>query len=551
MNQRIMILGLDSATFDVIDELMEAGRLSNFARICRGGLRAEMISTYPPRTAPSWVSLMTGQNPGKHGIFDFWERRFNGYDVIRTDLVSSAKYAGHTIFDIFGKTGKRVAALFVPMTFPTWPISGEMIAGPPITPDTDRGLGFPAGIHKKLGVVHDRHLHPHSRKQGIANRQTIKDLLDMEDARTEAALQLWDNEHYDCLMFVLEAIDIVQHRLWRYFKSEEPNEFKEVIPAFYEKADEIIGRVLNRLRDSDVLFIVSDHGMTAHPKVCFNTNAWLNQEGWLAHSKRKARKVSIMRMGRNLLYRLLPLYLYQQAKQRVRVAENVVAKAIRMGDSGDAAIDWSQTAAYRIQMADPPVEGVMLNIIGRQPEGIVPSSEVNETVSRIKEALLTLRDSSNGRQIVKAVHRKRELYWGPHARDMPDLIIEFHEGYKADGGSFTKLFSSTPAKKVKNMSGTHSTRGIFLAYGKPFVTGQTLDSINIVDFAPMLLHTMKLAVPSTMDGKVSLEAFTPQFSREHQLKIEDVQMSKLETEVGFTEEEVSQIEEKLRNLGYL
>lgn len=551
MKSRVLIIGLDSATFDVIDELMESSELPNFSKICHGGVRAEMISTYPPRTAPGWVTLMTGQNPGRHGIFDFWFRKVNGYDTVLDRLVTSANYAGNTFFDILSKSNKHVGSLFVPMTFPTWEINGEMVVGPPLAPDTDAALSYPPGFHKELGIEQNIHLFPPSIEKGVARDETINDLLRMEEARADVALKLWKSGDYDCLMFVLESIDIVQHNIWRFFEDEAQNEFKETIPAFYRKADSIIGEILNILEEDDILFVVSDHGMTSHPKICFNTNAWLANNGWLSVSKNRASMTRLVRNGRDILHTMLPERFYIWLKEKIKSNESSITKGVRMGDQGTLAIEWVKTSAYRVPMQDPPLEGIMLNIVGRQPEGFVSDDSAEKICLQIKEELLNLKDPSNGISIVKAVHKRDELYQGPMANEMPDLIIEFVDGYKADSGLLTDYFTPTSRIDILRLSGTHALNGIFMAFGKPFANGKSIKPISIQDFAPTLLFSMNQPIPSFMDGKIQTELFHQKFLECNKVNIQDMNLDKRQDGFNYTPDDVASIEKKLKGLGYL
>ena len=77
---RLLVLGLDGATFDVIRPLMEQGRLPNFAEMMRDGCWATLRSTVPPESAVAWPSFMTGVNPGKHGVYYFTARKKNSYE---------------------------------------------------------------------------------------------------------------------------------------------------------------------------------------------------------------------------------------------------------------------------------------------------------------------------------------------------------------------------------------------------------------------------------------------------------------------------------------
>ena len=68
---RTLLIGLDGATFSILDPLMDSGGMPNLKRLVESGVRAELNSVIPALTPPAWTSLMTGRSPGNHGIFDF------------------------------------------------------------------------------------------------------------------------------------------------------------------------------------------------------------------------------------------------------------------------------------------------------------------------------------------------------------------------------------------------------------------------------------------------------------------------------------------------
>jgi len=74
MMTRVLVIGLDGATFEVIDPLIREGKLPTLGRLLREGTRAVLESTAFPHSAPAWTSCMTGVNPGKHGVFGFGVR---------------------------------------------------------------------------------------------------------------------------------------------------------------------------------------------------------------------------------------------------------------------------------------------------------------------------------------------------------------------------------------------------------------------------------------------------------------------------------------------
>ena len=70
---RLLIIGIDGGDWDLLDAFIEKGRMPNLAALVRRGARADLTSCFPPVTAPAWTSMVTGVNPGRHGIVDFMD----------------------------------------------------------------------------------------------------------------------------------------------------------------------------------------------------------------------------------------------------------------------------------------------------------------------------------------------------------------------------------------------------------------------------------------------------------------------------------------------
>src|SRR5688500_9420879 len=124
MAPRLVILGWDSATFDVADPLIAQGRLPVLSGLMQRGFRSPLRSTWPPMTDCAWTSAFTGLNPDAHGFFGSWYRAAGAY---------ACRY--------FSSRDRRVPALWelaedvrflvwnVPMTFPPNSVNGAMVAG--------------------------------------------------------------------------------------------------------------------------------------------------------------------------------------------------------------------------------------------------------------------------------------------------------------------------------------------------------------------------------------------------------------------------------------
>lgn len=69
MERKVCVIGFDGATFDLIEPFMKRGLLPHFQKLLDEGSSASLISVIPPVSAPAWVSLVTGKNPGIHNIY--------------------------------------------------------------------------------------------------------------------------------------------------------------------------------------------------------------------------------------------------------------------------------------------------------------------------------------------------------------------------------------------------------------------------------------------------------------------------------------------------
>ncbi|MER3457989.1 MAG: phosphodiesterase, partial [Chloroflexota bacterium] len=67
--QRVMVIGLDGATFDLMRPWLAEGKQPTIARLIREGAAGEMISVPNMNSGAAWATFATGLNPGKHGVY--------------------------------------------------------------------------------------------------------------------------------------------------------------------------------------------------------------------------------------------------------------------------------------------------------------------------------------------------------------------------------------------------------------------------------------------------------------------------------------------------
>src|SRR5215213_1305843 len=122
-----VLIGLDGATFTVLDPLIDEGAMPFLGQLVRRGTRANLRSVIPALTPPAWTSLLTGRGPGSHGVFDFFRKESATTHHIR--LQTSADICGDTIMAIANRSGHSATILNFPLMFPAPRIDGVVIPG--------------------------------------------------------------------------------------------------------------------------------------------------------------------------------------------------------------------------------------------------------------------------------------------------------------------------------------------------------------------------------------------------------------------------------------
>ncbi len=278
----MVCVGLDGATFDVIDPMVAAGRLPTLAKLLSNGTRAALRSVVPPLSAPAWVSFMTGTNPGQHGVYHF---RTLERDGIGSTLVGSWAYKGTTIFDRASAAGRRTLAFRVPMTYPAWPINGAMIAGFP-TPDPRTTYSEPAEVGQRIGPL----VEMNAMKSMVSSVKDQAANFDFYLQRsTDAIVELLGETDYDFFCYVNSVTDWIAHKFWRFSDVEAPayepypvDGGGTLLESFYEKVDDSLGRILDAAPDDALVLILSDHGTGRRSTARFDTAAWLSELGLFA-----------------------------------------------------------------------------------------------------------------------------------------------------------------------------------------------------------------------------------------------------------------------------
>jgi predicted AlkP superfamily phosphohydrolase/phosphomutase len=458
---KFVVLSIDGVPYDLLSRLIEQGYMPNMATlVSQLGMR-KMRSVQPTVSCVAWSTYMTGMNPGKHGIYGFIDRRAGTYEIM---FPNSATRATESIWQLLSKAEKRVFAMNVPTTYPPQPVNGIMIGG--FLSTSLEKVAYPVGVGDYLGSVGYRI--DSDAALGRSDKHAMLDDLHITlEARMKAMFHFLKEESWDFFHTHIMGTDRINHFLWGKMVQNDL-EFAPAFFNYYHHIDEFVGRLLEALPEKTPLMVFSDHGFCPI-KYEVQLSRYLVELGWTYASKKPSHPLSI---------------------------------------------DPTKSRAYCL------IPGrIFINLAGREPQGVVPIEQYQQTREQLAADLMKLQDPKTGEAVVRKVLMREQLYWpaGSHGiRAMSpervaqadstfgkaaDLIAIPYDGYDLKLG----LADSTIFKRTE-LEGMHTYDDAFMvARG----INLSVDNLEIMMLARHILKELRVEPPQDMDG--SEDAITPIF----------------------------------------
>jgi predicted AlkP superfamily phosphohydrolase/phosphomutase len=468
---RTLIVGFDGATWTLVDRFIAEGLMPNLARLVKEGARAPLNSTRPPMTLPSWSSMLTGCNPGRHGIFDFVKKQPDSW---RLEFTNATHRAVPTLMRILSDRGLRVASIAVPTTWPPESLNGVVVSGfdGPVSTGIDASFCSPASVYgeikRRFGGMKFADFQE-SCIDSAWHEHALDALLREIPRKTAIAQWLMEEDRYDCFMLMFGESDTVSHHFWMYHDADSPRydataskKIKGAIASVYARLDQALGELIESASPQHVC-VVSDHGFGGASVYALYLNRFLEQHGWLNY-KHKV-EADGLGTGSGLASRIraaaatkIPADLQGRVYRAVPdVVLGVIESQSRYGD-----IDFSRTRAVSDEMNYAAT--IRLNFDADDHQGRA------EAVAGLRALLMSW--TVDGHQVVASVSTRESLYEGPCVSDSPELILELNE---RAGYSYTLLPSARvpegttwrvlephefPGGKGLGMNGTHRQFGV-------------------------------------------------------------------------------------------
>jgi predicted AlkP superfamily phosphohydrolase/phosphomutase len=533
---KTLLFGLDGACFKIFNALIEAGVTPFIGELRDRGMAATLMSTVNPLTPPAWTTVMTGCNPGNHGIYDFIRAEERGGSVFFA-MNSSRDRRVETLWEIVSRQGMRTTALNFFGLAPPRPVAGHTISGFVPYRHLRRAM-YPPELYEKIQSLpgfnrHELAMDLDLEKKSIQGlpEKDYKDWIGLHRRREqqwfEITQMLMQDDPSDLTAIVFDGVDKLQHVFWRYLDPDifdpataSPADLKvrEMCLDYYRDVDGYMRRLAEIAGPEARQFVVSDHGFGPTWEV-FYLNVWLAERGYLA---------------------------WQDESEH----DDTGALTVDRLKSHVGMLDWARTTAFCLT---PSSNGVTIRRAEAGASGV--SADEYEALRRqIAQELLDWRDPATGEQVVTSVITREEAYPGQVMEMAPDLLLTIR-----DSGFVSILNAKAPLLQRKEILGTHRPEGVFLAAGPGIETGESKKPIALADVTPMMLHSLGLPVPVNLDGAVPAGVFTSEFLARRPVESGPPtltpdpfpEQTRSREERALDAEAESEVMERLKALGYL
>ncbi len=492
---KVLVTSFDGGVWSNLIPIAKAGIMPNLLKLIEKGSYGNLESTVPPLTPPAWTAFMTGCNPGKTGVFDFYESQEGTY---KPTLTTNQSIQVDTLWKVLSNNGLRVGVIDVPINYPPPEVNGFIVSGWE-RPSNKKVFTYPPELGEKL--IQKLGDYPICLRtfdrQGTKDVDFLSSLIEITSKVGDAALWLLETEDVDFFMVHFQTTDIIQHGYWHQIASFDFNSSDPILQKiwdFYRCLDKYLGLIKEKVNNEGAFFLVSDHGF-GPVRRRMSTNVWLQEHGYLKLKQdlgtqiRTQVKSTAIRMV-NKVDALAKL------KNRIkrRSEEDLEQRVIVPRASFDP-IDYGETRAFS---SIGTVYGtVQINQLGREPRGIVSGKEAESLKDEMAEKLKNVRDPITGELFIHSIHRKEEIFTGPALNKIPDLIIIPNSGfYLISGISEKDLFLEAHPLST----GNHIKEGIVAIDGQ-LSTTIDLSHAKITDIVPTILDIFKLTPLNYVDGK--------------------------------------------------
>lgn len=499
MTASVVLIGLDSSDIGRIDQLVEAGRMPNLARLRRSGQHGRLRARLHHFEAMAWPRWTEGRDLSKHYFTKIWRPDSMTFELVREDWEPRPPFWAH-----LARAGAKIGVMDVPHASVQPHGAASYVKG------WQTEIGTRASAPERLWSEISRRFgrprmlpEPYGMRSAAYYSKLHAQLLAATEQAGAIGAWLLGRESWDVFVIVFGTTHRAGHYLWD--RSQvDPGWSSAALRApsdgalddVYAAADAALGRILDAAPGARCL--------------AFTPKGMESNTGWVYHFEQVMAALEAGTDGAKS--NLTPLGRLRQSLPRrpLIAATNLLPEHLRsrlMRLLTSRLRDWSKTRY--LALPGEPEGFIRINLAGRESLGkVLPGADREALVTRLRDELMTLRDLETDLPVVDQVTRVDDLVSedAPERYWLPDLVISWTNEFSAQASCGVRFHGRGEVRwprgvaHISGRSGTHNGIGWYAAAGPGIRPGVAREVPDPIDIAPTVCRWLGVRPADHFDG---------------------------------------------------
>ncbi len=489
---KILLIGLDGAGWNVMMPIIEEGKLPNIKRLIDNGCWGRLETIVPLTSEVIWTTIATGRTPDVHGITaNLSQDPDTGELFPPTSNLRKVK----AIWNILSEYKKKVGVVGYRVSWPPEKVNGVMIS--------ERAYGR-SYFSKNYSVPAPEDLCTEEMFNSFQETKSNVDahtsvIIGHDSFMYNFSRYLLKNKDFDFFCIYLRGIDELSHIYWKYMYPQTYDipawalaKYKDVIQNHYIWCDNAIGELLKIIDKNTTVIIVSDHGF----------------------------KSKVFNEGK---------YIFSNADDLLEAC-------------GLKKFDYN----FKTVILENTQGNIWENKKNIKITGELSSEEFNAVRENAKNALQNIKVTETGQSIFRTTDTNVGFEFEAD-NGYVNKIPEYHILVNGQEYKILDFFTRD--------SGEHdATDAIIIISGKHIHPHINIRDASVYDITPTILYMLDLPVATDMPGKVLTSVIDSRLLKKKTIRYIDTyenrKTEKPQKPIRSPEDEII-IKEKMRSLGYI
>lgn len=464
---RVLAIGIDAAEASLVRQLIDQQKLPSLSSLLEAGCWLNIKSPAEIGSGTVWPTLMSGSNPGTHGVYSEWSWRPESMELTRFDGATITPF-----WNSLAEQGVGIGIFDVPFALPIGLTKGFEVCEWWAHDRT--GYGLQVNPEPIASLLKDTAAHPLSKTRFVNTTPNTQWNLDeltgacVEGVRlrSELAQRLMSEGQPEFSFLVFPEIHRASHHMWH--TADPGNAFfhgrqngsapKPLLHEVYQAVDKEIGKLIEGTATDSTVMVFALHGMRAGLGSPTFLAPWLCEQGFssvagLASQSWRKRASSILATLKRHTPDLVKRLYYKTAPA---AATHKLARPFMW-----PIYDWKKTRAFSL-----PTDQhgwIRINLQQREAEGIVASGDYEAVCGELEDLLRGL-TTEDGLPLTRRIIRTAANVEAALTNPLPDLVVHWAEAAFASPLKIKGSSVVTESVGAKS-TGQHASEGFCIYRG--------------------------------------------------------------------------------------